>query len=463
MATPFYAKGPGNEGYIKNLEVIAYEDLDGGSFFQQAMWRTEDGRYYIYGTMGPQLGIVEVTDPANPRFVKRFQSIDTEKYPFSSNPKVQVADGLLITGMCSGGGPFIPGRPPRKPMPAENCRQGLHIYSIKEDPENPKFLGYWDCGVPNSNGVHRFMYDGGPYVHVSSEARGFEGLIYRCVDISDPTHPVEAGRWWMPHQYADGFIGRHDFDPNAPHVPEFMAKGWLHGPPFVRDGLAYCGYCGDGLVILNVEDVTRPYIVGHLPLCPPFGSYYGGARTHTALPLPGRDLVVVTNEGERYTWFVKDNDPNVPGKKIGNMAQSLNNLHMVDVSDPAHPTLIAEFPYPEVPENFPYKNFQQIGLGVNGPFGPHNVHEPMPNKPWLEQRGDRVYCCYFHAGLRVYDVSDEFVPREIAYFIPPNPTREINMPGPHIATTEDIVVDDRGYIFMNTSYDGLYVLRMLEK
>lgn len=463
MATPFYAKGPGNEGYIKNLEVIAYEDLDGGSFFQQAMWRTEDGRYYIYGTMGPQLGIVEVTDPANPRFVKRFRSIDTEKYPFSSNPKVQVADGLLITGMCSGGGPFIPGRPPRKPMPAENCRQGLHIYSIKEDPENPKFLGYWDCGVPNSNGVHRFMYDGGPYVHVSSEARGFEGLIYRCVDISDPTHPVEAGRWWMPHQYADGFIGRHDFDPNAPHVPEFMDKGWLHGPPFVRDGLAYCGYCGDGLVILNVEDVTRPYIVGHLPLCPPFGSYYGGARTHTALPLPGRDLVVVTNEGERYTWFVKNNDPKVEGKKIGNMAQALNNLHMVDVSDPAHPTLIAEFPYPEVPENFPYKNFQQIGLGVNGPFGPHNVHEPMPNKPWLEQRGDRVYCCYFHAGLRVYDVSDEFVPKEIAYFIPPNPTREINMPGPHIATTEDIVVDDRGYIFMNTSYDGLYVLRMLEK
>ena len=463
MAVPFYAKGPGNEGYIKNLEVIAYEDLDGGSFFQQAMWRTENGRYYIYGTMGNQVGSVEATDPIRPRFVKRFQSINPERYPCSSNPKIQAADGLLITGMASGGGPFIPGRPLRKPMPAENCRQGLHIYNIREDPETPKFLGYWDCGVPNSNGVHRFMYDGGPYVHVSSECRGFEGLIYRCVDISDPAHPVEAGRWWMPHQYADGFIGRHSFDPNAPHVPEFMAKGWLHGPPFVRNGLAYCGYCGDGLVILNVEDVTRPYIVGHLPLCPPFSSYYGGAKTHTALPLPGRNLCVVTNEGERYTWFVKNNDPKVEGKKIGNMAQSLNNLHMVDVSDPANPILIAEFPYPEVPENFPYKNFQQLGLGVNGPFGPHNVHEPMLNKPWLEQRGDRVYCCYFHAGLRVYDVSDEFVPKEIAYFIPPNPTREINMPGPHIATTEDLVVDDRGYIFMNTSYDGLYVLRMLEQ
>ena len=47
MAIPFYAKGPGNEGYIKNLEVLAYEDLDGASFFQPALWGTGDRRYYL--------------------------------------------------------------------------------------------------------------------------------------------------------------------------------------------------------------------------------------------------------------------------------------------------------------------------------------------------------------------------------------------------------------------------------
>ena len=462
MAIPFYAKSEDNQGYIKNCEVIAFDDLDGGSIFQPQLWRTEEGKYYLYGTMGNAIGILDVTDASAPRFIKRFQTIDKEKYPHSSNPKCQVAEGLLITGMCSGGGPFIPGFPPREALPAEQCKQGIHIYDIKEDPENPKFLAYWDCGVPNSNGVHRFMYNGGPYVHLSCETRGFEGLIYRCVDISDPTNPKEAGRWWMPHQYADGFIGRHNFDPNAPHVPEFMHTGWLHGAPFVRDGLAYCGYNGDGLVIINVEDVTRPYLVGNLPLVPPFASHYGGASTHTALPLPGRDLCVVTNEGERYMWFVPNNDPNIQGKKIGNMAQALNNLHMVDVSDPSNPVLIAEFPYPEVPENFPYKNYQQLGLGVNGTFGPHNLHEPMDHKPYLDQRGDRVYCCYFHAGLRVYDVSDEFVPKEIAYFIPPNPSRPTPQPGPNIATTEDMCVDDRGNMFIMTSNDGMYVVRMLE-
>lgn len=459
MSVPFYAKGPDNQGYIKNLKVLAYDDLDGGSIFQPQLYRTPEGKYYLYGTMGPQIGILEVSDPEHPRFVRRFDSVGKD-FPGSNNPKCQVADGLLITGMASGGGPWVPGMPPKEDKPAEICKQGIHIFDLKEDPENPKFLGYWNCGVPNSNGVHRFMYDGGPYVHVSSECRGFEGLIYRCIDISDPTDPKEVGRWWMPHQYADGHIGRHSFNPNDPHVPEFMAKGWLHGPPFVRNGLAYCGYCGDGVVILNVEDVTRPYIVGHLPLCPPFASYYGGAKTHTVLPLPGRDLVVATNEGERYMWFVPNNDPNIQGKKIGKMAQALNNLHMIDVSDPTNPTLIAEFPYPEVPENFPYKNFQQLGLGLNGTFGPHNIHEPMPGKPWLEQRGDRVYCCYFHAGLRVYDVSDEFVPKEIAYFIPPNPSRPQRLPGPNIACTEDLCVDDRGNIFIVTNNDGMYVLRL---
>ena len=71
--------GPGNEGYIKNLEVIAFDDLDGGSIFQPQLYRTDEGKYYIYGTMGPQIGIVEVTDPEHPRFVKRFDSVDKTK------------------------------------------------------------------------------------------------------------------------------------------------------------------------------------------------------------------------------------------------------------------------------------------------------------------------------------------------------------------------------------------------
>lgn len=130
----------------------------------------------------------------------------------------------------------------------------------------------------------------------------------------------------------------------------------------------------------------------------------------------------------------------------------------------ADPVLVAEFPYSEVPEGFPWPNFNTAGLdGVQGPSGPHNVHEPM-GKPWLEDNPNRVSNCYFHAGMRVYDVSDPYYIKKIAYFIPPNPEKllfDIPIPGLMIATTEDCVVDDRGYIYMDTWHDGMYILRCL--
>ena len=300
------------------------------------------------------------------------------------------------------------------------------------------------------------MYNGGPYVYLSCESERFEGMIMRIVDISDPTNPHEVGNWWAPHQFVDGYPCR-TVDHHAGHVPSFMDKGWMHGPPFRRDdGIMFCGYGGDGLYVLDATDVTRPHLLGQLKFMPAFSSHLAGARTHTALPLPGRDLCVVTNEGERFQFF--------PEGSIKE-AQAMNNIHMVDVSDPTHPTLIAEFPYPEVPEDFPYPNFNVMNLGCQGPFGPHNLHEPMSNKPWLEQRGDRVYCCYFAAGLRIYDVSDPYYIKELAYFIPPNPNKKPEdsffpgLPGPRNAMTEDCCVDDRGYIYVTCFDDGFYVLK----
>ena len=456
-----FSRGENNPGYIKNLECLGYCDWDQKSgAFQMQMYKTAEGKYYMYGSAfggihGASVVIADVTDPENPKFIKRIFMLDPDEYPTTSSPKIQVADDKLIVAMTAGSGPGA--LVDQSELQNMKCQAGIQIYSLKEDPENPKYLGYWDCGVPHSIGVHRFMYNGGPYVYLSCEAERFEGMIMRIVDISDPANPVEVGNWWAPHQFVDGYAGR-TVDHHAPHVPSFMDKGWMHGPPFRRDdGIMFCGYGGDGLYVLDAKDVTRPRLLGQLKFMPAFSSHLAGARTHTALPLPGRDFCVVTNEGERFQFFK-------PGTIQG--AQALNNLHMVDVSDPTNPVLVAEFPYPEVPENFPFPNFNVMQLGQQGPFGPHNVHEPMSGKPWLEQRGDRVYDCYFAAGLRVYDVSDPYYIKE--YFIPPNPDKTPEesffpgFPGPRNAVTEDCVVDERGYIYVTCLDNGFYILKMKE-
>ena len=78
-----------------------------------------------------------------------------------------------------------------------------------------------------------------------------------------------------------------------------------------------------------------------------------------------------------------------------------------------------------------------------------------------------IYNCYFGAGLRVFDTTDPFIPKEIAYFMPPDPEVDLFnnedgtlLPGSKVAITEDCLVDDRGFIYVDTFQDGLYIVKL---
>jgi hypothetical protein len=434
-------KGP----FSKNIEVLGYHDLDGKPWFQMAMQEV-GGRYYLYGSHFKASGwaIVEVTDPSKPEYLTFLPGPDLKG---QGTPKLQVADGLMITAL-GGTLPMLHGTDWGDPF-----EQGVIIWDVK-DPANPKKLSQWDSG--GMGGVHRFFYGGGRYVHLSATCKGFRGFIYRILDIVDPRSPVEVGRWWMPDQFVAGYLEPKSVPKGDPQLA-LLDSAVMHGPAYPKGELAYVSYGGAGMVILDISDISLPRLLGQLRHQPPFAGKLSGARCHTVLPLSGRPYAVMTSEGERYSVF----DESI----VKGVAQPLNFIGMVDVHNPADPTLISVFPYPEIPQGWPFKNFNEIpGVGA-GPFGPHNLHESHYH-PALEDRNDRIYCAYFHAGLRVYDIGDPLVPSEIAYFIPRDPenwafnneTGDL-FPGPVIATTEDVLVDNRGNIFLDTWHDGLYVLR----
>jgi hypothetical protein len=438
------------EAFAKNVEVIAYHDLDGKPGFQMAMQEV-NGRYYLYLSHFVHSGwaIIDVTDPEKPEYLKFVPGPDL-KGQFT--PKLQVAGGMMITALGQLF-PFLHGNSWEDPY-----EEGIYVWDVK-DPENPKWLSHWQTG--GGLGVHRFFYDGGRYIHLTASCRGFSGFMYRIVDIIDPTKPVEVGRWWAPEQWKAGYIEPKKVASAEPAeasgMLEMLEGPMLHGPAYPKGDLAYCSYGGAGMMILDISDVTLPRLVGQLKHHPPFSGGRSGARCHTVIPLSQRPYAVMTTEGERYPVFTKE--------IMKGRAQPLNMIGMVDIADPANPTLVSTFPYPEVPPGYPFKNFtEHPEVGV-GPFGPHNLHEPHYH-PALEDRNDRIYCCYFHAGLRIYDISDPFVPREIAYYIPPDPDKlAFNnatgdlFPGPNISVTEDVIVDNRGYIYMDTLHQGLYILR----
>jgi hypothetical protein len=401
---------PPGQSWIRNFELIGYLDLEGRPGFKMALHKA-GSRWYLHVAMLWTSGwsIVEVTDPAHPRFVRFI-----EGPPNTWTLQIQIADNIAITSLER----IVPGWGGLQDAPFE---EGFYIWGLA-DPENPQLLGHYRTG---GLGTHRNYYDGGTYVHTTALPHGYDGHIYQIVDISNPAKPKEISRWWRTGQWVAGGEAGVPFGT------------MLHGGAYVSGTRAYLPYSAGGFVILDISDVSAPKLVGDLTFSPPFQSFIA---VHSAIPLTSRKLVVVNSEAIAE-----------------NCDEPLGYAGIVDVSNESRPRLISLFPLPQPPEGASYRNFCQRG----GRFGPHNQHQPQ-HQPILFQDENIVFLTYFNAGLRAYDISEERLPKEIGYFVPPDP---IERRGPYpasklVSQSEDVLVDSRGNAFVSDKNHGIYVLRL---
>jgi hypothetical protein len=414
--------------FARNVEYVGYDDLDGRSGFKLALHEAND-RFYLYVAALWHSGwsIVDVTEPTEPRFVRWIPGP-----PNTWTIQVQVADGKMITALehIPAGWGGDPDPPPQ---------EGFLIWDLA-DPEDPKQIGHWHSGAA---GTHRNYYDGGRYVHATTTLPGFDGHVYGIVDIDDPEDPQLIGRWWWPGQNkGDGEeFTQRDADKRTKNRPYVLASGVahpavsLHGGSYPDGNRVYAPWMRAGLVILDIEDLTQPQFLGSLDISPPLGS---SIAMHSAIPLPGRDLVVVNSEAlnERCQ-------------------EPLNYAGIVDVSDPSDPVLISLFPVPEPPEGYPHATFCDAG----GRFGPHNQHQPQ-NQPVLQEVGNLIYLTYFNAGLQVYDISHPQAPRIVGHYIPADPVeRRGVLPTDLVTQVEDVLVDRRGYVYFSEKNSGVTIVR----
>jgi hypothetical protein len=109
------------------------------------------------------------------------------------------------------------------------------------------------------------------------------------------------------------------------------------------------------------------------------------------------------------------------------------------------------------PRGLPYTNF----CAKHGRFGPHNQNQHW-HSPFTQHSDHLVYLTYFNAGLRIVDISDPRLPREVGYFLPPPPVHRYGPQpvGALVSQTEDVLVDSRGYIYTNDKNEGLWILRL---
>lgn len=396
----------------RNIAFLGHTDNAGHGDCVQVM--VARGHAYMGTRTSRGVAVADVSDPRAPRPVNWLPI-----HPNSWCMHLQAAEDLLLVieeldlkalltiNEYYGQSNQVDSR--RYGTRGQDFSAGMRVYDIK-DPANPRAIGFMEVA---GLGLHRIWWTGGRYAYASALLDGFVDHILLVIDMTDPTHPVEAGRWWIPGMHAAGG-----------EVPSWSNRVALHHA-VVADGIAYGSWRDGGLTILDLADPAAPRLIAHRNWSPPFG---GG--THSALPLHSRDLLVVADEAVRNI----DQD-------------QMKRIWMFDIRAKENPVSIATFPVPA----------EQDYIAKGGQFGPHNLHENRPDS-FVSDR--IVFAAYQSAGVRVYDIADPFRPDEIGYFVPPMPTRWMEpMRGrAKMRHTADIFVSADGVIYA-TDYDaGLYIL-----
>jgi hypothetical protein len=383
----------------RNMSWIGHSELAGRPDGVQVM--VNKGFAYVgHPFSGGGATVIDVRDPRNPQPVN-FLKV----HPRSWSLHFQTFGDLMLVAEEFN---FIAHSPEARWRDAD-CTAGLRVYDIA-DAAHPRPIGFMPV---EGLGLHRVWWVGERYAYASALLDGFTDHIFICIDLIEPTRPREVGRWWLPGMWQAG--GERN---------DWRGRMALHHP-VVANGIAYCAWRDAGVIVLDVADPSSPKFLGQRNLCPPFGG-----ATHTALPLPQRNLLVVADEAMA--------DISVEPQKY---------LWMFDIRQSSNPVSIAALPLPA----------DQDYIAKGGTYGPHNLWENRPDAFVSEQR---VFATFQNAGVRAYDVTDPFRPRETAFFVPP-PPRKLLDPRPGIKPIThcaDVYVGNTGLLYVTDYNGGFYVL-----
>jgi hypothetical protein len=399
----------------RNIKFVSHSDQGGRSDGVQVI--VHRGYAYIGQTFSNGFTILDVRDALHPKFVD-FVACP----PNTRTVHLQVYDDVLLaTNMPSvwtmqefqnqqdyfGASPAdkLTGR-------AGSFTAGIRTFDISHG-GRPREIGFLPVeGI----GPHRIWYTGGRYAYASIHFAEFTDHIFAVVDVADPRKPEVVGRWWIPGMWRAGA-----------ETPTWgSGRRYALHHALVAGTLAYGAWRDGGLTVLDVADPTKPRLLAHRNWDPPFG---GG--THSPLPLPDRNLLVVADEATSP-----------------HCSQGLRYVWVFDVREPGNPVSIATCPTPSETDY----------CAKGGNFGPHNLHE---NRPGSFQSSRLVFATYYNAGVRVFDIANPFQPREVAYYVPANPERMIDpRPGrPQVIQSADCYVDPNGLMYLTDSNAGLNILQ----
>jgi len=397
----------------RNISFVGYSDMNGRGDGAQVMVNKRHA--FVCNLFSAGITVVDATDPRSPR-PTNFLPVTPRSWSMhcqTHGDLMLVAEEFNFFKLRVGEyrGKLVDLKDPGiTGVRGVDYTAGMRVYDIR-DPANPRPIAFMPI---EGHGFHRLWWDGGRYAYGSAMLDGYIDHILMVIDLADPAKPVEAGRWWLPGMWKAGG-----------ETSAFSGRVALHHA-IVAGDFAYAAWRNGGLTILDVADKSAPKLVAHRNWSPPFSG-----NTHTALPLPGRDLVVVADEANG---------------EVG--VEQMKYVWLFDVRLKSNPVSIATMP---VPADQDYRR-------KGGQFGPHNVWE---NRSEGMVTSDYVFAAWQSGGLRIFDIRNAFRPEEVAYFVPPPPAlwSDYRTDIKRILHSVDVWVEPDGLMFLTDYNAGLYILQ----
>ena len=423
----------------KNMVLIGHSDLnghgDGGEGL--AIQQRSDGRRILYIAHEGEktcLSVVDVTHPEAPVLLNQLPA---------PAPEVTRCNSLGLSGNVLAVAD--------QTMKAGQTPAGMWVLDVSDLERVQKAqsmqdlaFSFFDTSGPNSRGVHWLWFVDGQFAHLStgtsdsSPSNPKDDQFYVVVDLRDPHHPREAGRWWLPGTQKNDACLPSCLPKRHPIDDGYRAHNMQVYPD--RPDRAYVGYMDGGQVILDISGLSEvregraktfsPRLISRLLFSPPYPAW-----THTVQPLFGRGLATVSDEA------VKDNCADAP--KL---------VWLVDIREETNPVIVGTAPLPENAGDF---------CAQGGRFGAHNLHPNFPSLTSAQLKNTFVGS-FFNAGVRIYRLVDVAVPnappqiKEIGFFVPPAPAGNPT----HTIQINHAIVDEKMLIYATDRISGgLYILK----
>ncbi len=223
----------------------------------------------------------------------------------------------------------------------------------------------------------------------------------------------------------------------------------LHSIGVSADGnRTYLAYLGGGVLVLDTSDLAKALANPEIRVVSPIGTHpsWGNPGAHSAVKVPGRSLVLMTDEvyGDALDPITGDNHGCPWGW-----------VRMVDIANEATPSVVGEY-------RSPYNQASYCGTAdgsdpTNTTFTSYSSHNPT-------LVGKLAFVTWHSDGLHAFEVEPATAPRGTGHFVP-QPLPAVVTEDPALSLGRNKVVFwsypiiRNGLIYIVDLRNGLYILR----